>query len=119
MRVYSYKKCGTSRKAIQWLNERQIPHEVIEIREQPPARAELARAFADQGDNLRPLFNTSGQDYRALGISQKLPAMSVDEALDLLAGNGNLIKRPFVVGSDFTLVGFKPEEWANHFGKDA
>lgn len=109
--VYAYQNCSTCRNALKWLEARGVAHQVKAIRETPPGPAELKAALADLGGDLRKLFNTSGMDYRALGLKERLPLMSDDEALALLARNGNLVKRPFVVGKGRTLVGFKPEEW--------
>lgn len=64
-----------------------------------------------QSGNLRSLFNTSGGDYKALGMKDRLPTMSEDEAIRQLASNGNLIKRPFVIGKDVALIGFHDETW--------
>lgn len=114
--VYAYKGCDTCRKALKWLNERGIPHEVKAIRETPPTVAELKAALAAFGGDLRPLFNTSGGDYRELGLKDKLPAMTADEAVALLSMNGNLVKRPFVVGKGVVLAGFKPDEWSKALG---
>lgn len=109
--VYAYKGCDTCRKALKWLKERGIPHEVKAIRETPPTVVELRAALAACGGELRPMFNTSGGDYRELGLKDRLPAMTADEALELLAGNGNLVKRPFLIGAGRVLVGFKEDEW--------
>lgn len=114
--VYAYKGCDTCRKALKWLNERGIPHEVKAIRETPPTVAELKAALAAFGGDLRPLFNTSGGDYRELGLKDKLPAMTADEAVALLSMNGNLVKRPFVVGKGVVLARFKPDEWSKALG---
>ena len=72
--------------------------------------------LAHQGGNLRRLFNTSGLQYRAQGLSVRLPKISTDDALALLASDGRLIKRPFLLGETFGLVGFDPEEWAEELG---
>lgn len=80
--------------------------------EQPPSVAELRRMLDFQEGNLRRLFNTSGLEYRAQGLATRLPALSVSAALDLLAADGRLVKRPFVLGPAFGLVGFAPERWA-------
>jgi arsenate reductase len=109
--VYAYKGCDSCRKALKWLVEKKIPHEVKAIRETPPTVAELEVAVAAFGGDLRPLFNTSGGDYRQLGLKDRLPAMSADEAVALLSKNGNLVKRPFVIGRGVVRVGFKSEEW--------
>ncbi len=116
LKVYAYSGCSTCRTALKFLKERKVPHEVLAIRETPPTRAELKRMLAVYGGDIRRLFNTSGQDYRALGLGPKLDTMGVDEALGLLAANGNLVKRPFVVLKDGGLVGFKLEEWGRFVG---
>jgi arsenate reductase len=94
LRVYAYKGCDTCRKALKFLAEKQVPHEVIPIREQPPTVAELRQMLGHVEGELRRLFNTSGGDYKELNLKDRLPAMTTEEALALLAGNGNLIKRP-------------------------
>jgi arsenate reductase (glutaredoxin) len=115
LRVYAYEKCDTCRKALRFLKERGVAHGVVPIRAQPPTEKELRTMLKHVGD-LRRLFNTSGLDYKAQGLSQKLPAMSEDEAIQLLAGNGNLVKRPFVVAKDWGTTGFKEEEWMERLG---
>lgn len=80
--------------------------------EQPPSPAELRRMLELQRGELRRLFNTSGLEYRAQSLATKLPTLGVDESLALLAGNGRLVKRPFVLGPDFGLVGFDAAKWA-------
>lgn len=114
--VYAYKGCDSCRKALKWLDERRIPHQVKAIRETPPTVAELSAAVGAFGGDLRPLFNTSGGDYREMGLKDTLPGMSADAAVALLAANGNLVKRPFVVGKDVVLVGFRPAEWERALG---
>lgn len=109
--IYVYQKCSTCRDALKWLDEHGIAHEVKAIRETPPTPAELKAALKLLGGDIRKLFNSSGMDYRALGMKDKLPAMSEAGAIELLSQNGNLVKRPFVLGKDIVLVGFKPETW--------
>lgn len=109
--VYAYKSCDTCRKALKWLKDHGVPHEVKAIRETPPTAEELLMAVEAYKGDLRPLFNTSGGDYRELSLKDKLPTMSTREAVDLLSGNGNLVKRPFVIGDGVVLVGFKESEW--------
>ena len=110
LRVFAYAKCDTCRKALKFLAERKIAHEVLAIREQPPSVKELRAMLGHAGD-LRRLFNTSGQDYQKMNMKERLPKMSADEALALLAGNGNLVKRPFALTATAGVVGFKPAEW--------
>jgi arsenate reductase len=111
LRVYAYAKCDSCRRALRWLKENDVPHEVVAIRESPPTPAELRTAAAMFCGTLRSLFNTSGTDYRQLGIKDRLPELSETEAIKLLAGNGNLVKRPFVVGDGIVLVGFDEARW--------
>lgn len=115
LRIYAYKNCDTCRKALKWIETRKIKHEVIPIREQPPAIAEL-RAMLKHVGEVRRLFNTSGQDYKALNMKERLPMMSEEEALALLAKNGNLVKRPFALAAKAGTVGFGEEEWERLFG---
>ncbi len=111
LRVYAYEKCDTCRKALKFLRERGFEHEVIAIRQQPPTVEELRRMLGYVGGDIRRLFNTSGQDYRAMNIKERLPGMSEEETLGLLSSNGNLVKRPFVLGDGCGTVGFKEGEW--------
>ena len=111
LRIYTLKTCDSCRKATKWLTEHKLPFEEIPIRETPPGLADLKRALASLDGDIRKLFNTSGQDYRALNLKEKLPTLSTDQALQLLANNGNLIKRPFLISKSGTLVGFHPETW--------
>lgn len=111
MKLYTYAKCDTCRKAVKWLRERGVTCEEIPIREQPPTVAELRIMLVARGGEVRRLFNTSGMDYRTLGIKDKLPSMTVEEALELLASNGNLIKRPFLLTGSTGATGFKETEW--------
>ena len=112
LKVYGLKNCDTCRKALKFLAAKKVAHEVIPIREKPPTVAELRTMLGHLGGDLRKLFNTAGQDYRALDMKTRLPTMKVDEALTLLASNGNLVKRPFVLSTKSGAVGFREEEWA-------
>jgi len=115
LKIYAYKNCDTCRKALRWLKENHVRHKVVPIREQPPTETELRRMLGFYGGNLRKLFNTSGQDYKALNLKDKLPCMSESEAIRLLSKNGNLVKRPFTLSERAGLVGFKTEEWTAKF----
>lgn len=112
--VYEYAKCSTCRKALQFLDKRGISYEKRPIVDQPPTRAELERMLAQVGE-LKRLFNTSGELYRELKVSEKLKTMSQDQALDLLANHGKLVKRPFVLAGDRGLVGFDEARWSELF----
>jgi len=111
LKIYIYNKCSTCRKATKYLEANDIPFEAIAIRECPPTKEELKVMLSHYDDNLRKLFNTSGQDYRNGNYKEKLPSMSQAEALAELAKNGNLIKRPFLIGNGAGRVGFKEDEW--------
>jgi arsenate reductase len=115
--IYTYSNCSTCRDAVKWLRAQGVAFVEKPIREMPPSVAELKRMLEFQNGSLRQLFNSSGQDYRALGLADKLPAMTEAESLALLAGNGRLVKRPFVLGETFGLVGFHQAEWARAFGE--
>ena len=112
LRIYTLSNCGTCRAATKWLRSRGIAFQEIAIRESPPSLPELRGALAAHNGELRRLFNTAGGDYRDQKLAEKLPGMSKSEALALLAGNGNLVKRPFLIGEGVALVGFNEECWA-------
>ena len=112
LKIYEYKNCGTCRKALKFLAANGVEFTTVPIREQPPTKAELKRMLKIYGGDFRKLFNTSGRDYNKLSLNEKLPRLSEGAALDLLASNGNLVKRPFVLTADGGLVGFKEAEWA-------
>jgi len=112
LKVYTYSNCDTCRRAMKWLRDQEVEVEERPIRETPPTRGELKAMLTAQGGEMRKLFNTSGRDYREQGIGEKLPDLSESEAFNLLRGNGNLVKRPFVVGDGVGLVGFDPATWA-------
>jgi arsenate reductase len=110
--VYVYQKCSTCRDALKWLDDHGLAHQTKPIRETPPTPAELKAALKLLGGDIRKLFNSSGMDYRALELAKQLPQLSDEEAIALLAGNGNLIKRPLVIGKGLALAGFKPAQWS-------
>ena len=111
IKVYQYPACSTCRRALKWLDARGIGHERADITAQPPSRTELARALELGGWPLKALFNTSGQSYRDGNYKERLAKLSRDEALDALSQDGKLIKRPFVLGEAFALVGFDEAAW--------
>jgi arsenate reductase len=115
--VYTYANCDSCRKAVKWLRGQAVDFIEKPIRETPPTPAELRRMLAFQGGEIRRLFNTAGQDYRAQGLKDRLPTMSEGELIAALAENGNLVKRPFLLGKDFGLVGFDALAWAERFSK--
>ena len=115
MKLYLYEKCETCRKAIRWLDEKKIKYQVIPIREKPPTKKELKAMLKNHGGNLKKLFNTSSKDYRDPDLKAKLPKLTEREVIDLLNKQGNLIKRPFLVGEAKLLQGFKPDLWEKEF----
>lgn len=106
-----YPKCSTCRDAKKWLDEHDVDYTARHIVEQTPTAAELTEWIGRSGLPLKKFFNTSGLQYKALQLKEKLPAMSEAEQIKLLASNGMLIKRPLVIGKNAVLVGFKPEGW--------
>ena len=107
-----YPKCSTCKKAEAWLVEKGISFQKRDIKEDNPTREELARWLAASGLPVKRFFNTSGLQYKALGLKDRLPAMTVEEQLDLLATDGMLVKRPLLVAGDKVLVGFQEAAWA-------
>lgn len=113
-----YPKCSTCQKARKWLEGQGIAFDARDIKEENPSEAELRAWYARSGLPLGRFFNTSGLQYKALGLKDKLPGMTEDEQLALLATNGMLVKRPLLVGDGFVLVGFKQAEWEEQLKKD-
>ena len=111
LKVYCHSHCTTCKKALNWLEEKGINHEVIDIKAQHPNEETLRKYYAMSGLPLKRFFNTSGIPYREMELSKKLPSMSDDEQLALLATDGMLVKRPLAVADGFVLTGFKEEEW--------
>ena len=111
MKIYCYSRCTTCRKALKWLDDHSVKYELIDIKENHPDKDTLREYYARSGMPLKRFWNTSGIPYREMGLSRKLPEMSEEEQLALLATNGMLVKRPLLVGDDFVLTGFKENEW--------
>ena len=109
--VFGYSRCSTCRKALLWLENEGVDFEVIDITLNPPSADQLHQAYRQFGE-VKPIFNTSGQSYRAIG-AETVKKMSDEQALQALAADGKLIKRPFVQCPDGRfLIGFKPEVWS-------
>lgn len=106
-----YPKCSTCQKAKAWLQERGVAFDERDIKQDNPTEQELRAWHEKSGLPLKRFFNTSGLQYKALGLKDKLPAMTEDEQYVLLATDGMLVKRPLLVGEDFVLPGFKPADW--------
>jgi len=117
MKIYTYKGCSTCKKATRWLDDQGIAYEERPIRETPPTVDELQAMLAHQSGALKKLFNVSGGDYREMNMKERLPELSEAEAFKLLSENGNLVKRPFILGDGFGLVGFKEADWQASISK--
>ena len=109
--VLRYPKCSTCKKALQWLDGQGITYESRHIVEENPTAQELEEWWKRSGLPLKKFFNTSGNLYKEQNLKDKLPQMSEQEQLQLLATNGMLVKRPLVVAEDLILVGFKEDQW--------
>ena len=107
-----YPRCTTCHKAKKWLDDNKIQYELRDIKEDNPSFEELSAWYEISGLSLKKFFNTSGLLYKSMELKDKLPAMSEEEQLKLLATDGMLVKRPLVIGEDFVLVGFKESEWS-------
>lgn len=112
MLFFCYPKCSTCQKAGKWLDEHGVAYTQRHIVEENPTYEELKKWHALSGLPLKKFFNTSGMLYKEMKLKDKLPTMSEDEQLQLLATNGMLVKRPLAVTDDMVLVGFKEAEWA-------
>ena len=106
-----YPRCTTCKKAQKWLDDNGLQYELRDIKENNPSYDELKEWYAKSGLPLKRFFNTSGQLYKNMELKDKLPAMSEEEQLKLLATDGMLVKRPILVNGDTVLVGFKEAEW--------
>ena len=111
MLFIQYPPCSTCQKAKKWLDAKGVAYTDRHIKENNPTYEELKAWHAMSGLPLKKFFNTSGMLYRDLGLKDKLPAMTEEEQLRLLATDGMLVKRPLVIGDDFVLTGFREKEW--------
>lgn len=111
-----YPKCSTCKKAEEFLNSRGISCTYRDIKTDNPTETELEKWHKMSGLPLKRFFNTSGQKYRELGLSAKIPDMSEEEQLRLLSTDGMLVRRPLLIADDFALVGFRREEWQEKLG---
>ena len=112
MLFIQYPKCTTCKKAKKWLDDNGVEYTDRHIKEENPTYEELKEWYERSGLPLKKFFNTSGLLYKELQLKDKLPTMSDEEQLKLLATDGMLVKRPLVIGDEFVLVGFKESEWS-------
>ena len=121
MLFLEYPKCSTCKKAKNWLESNGVEFEDRHIVENNPTADELKAWYEKSGFPLKKFFNTSGLKYKELGLKDKLPDMTEEEQINLLATDGMLVKRPIlvaevkrplVIGDDFVLIGFKEAQWA-------
>ena len=110
-----YPKCTTCQKARKWLEEQGVDVTIRDIKLENPSAEELRTWWTVSGLPLKKFFNTSGLQYKALGLKDKLPTMTEEEQLALLSSDGMLVKRPILVGEGFVRVGFREKEWAEKF----
>lgn len=112
MLFIEYPKCSTCQKAKKWLDENSVEYTDRHIIEDNPTYEELKTWYNKSGLELKRFFNTSGMLYRSMGLKDKLPSMSEDEQLKLLASDGMLVKRPLIISDKVILTGFREKEWA-------
>lgn len=117
LKFICYPRCTTCRKAQKWLDENGIRYEIRNIKEDNPTFGELEEWFGLSGLPLKKFFNTSGLLYKSMELKTKLPDMSEEEQLRLLATDGMLVKRPLLIGEDFVLSGFREKDWAEKVQK--
>ena len=117
LRFICYPKCTTCQRAKKWLDEHQIEYEFRDIKLDNPTLEELAEWYSKSGLPLKKFFNTSGLLYKSLDLKNRLPEMSEEEMLKLLATDGMLVKRTLLIGDDFMLVSFKEAEWLEKLNK--
>ncbi len=114
MLFLEYPPCSTCQKAKKWLDDHDISYTARHIKEDNPTYEELRQWYEESGLPLKKFFNTSGLLYKSLGLKDKLPAMTEEEQLRLLAADGMLVKRPLVISDGTILTGFREKEWEKH-----
>ncbi len=111
MKFICYPKCTTCQKAMKWLDDKGVSYELRDIKENNPSETELREWYKNSGLPLKKFFNTSGLLYKSMELKNKLPDMTDDEQIKLLATDGMLVKRPILVDGKKVLVGFKEKEY--------
>nr|WP_300325794.1 arsenate reductase family protein [uncultured Anaerostipes sp.] len=118
MLFLEYPKCSTCKKAKKWLDEHGIAYDDRHIVEENPTQEELKIWYEKSGLPLKRFFNTSGMKYRELKLKDRLPEISEEEQIEILASDGMLVKRPLVIDDDFILIGFKEQQWKETFDEE-
>jgi len=118
MTFLCYPKCTTCQKAKKWLDDMGVEYTLRNIKEEKPSLEELESWYALSRRELKKFFNTSGLLYKSMELKTKLPEMSEQEKLSLLATDGMLVKRPLLIADDFVLIGFKEAEWAENLKRN-
>ncbi len=111
LKLYQYDKCDSCRKARKFLEANGLEFETVPIRRDPPSQPELRQMLEHLGGDVMKLFNTAGGAYRSLNLKEKMPMLTEPQKLNLLARNGSLVKRPFLIGEAIGLIGFNEETW--------
>lgn len=111
MLFIEYPKCTTCKKAKKWLDDHNIEYTDRHIKDQNPSYDELKKWKEESGLSIKRFFNTSGMLYREMQLKDRLPEMTEEEMLRLLATDGMLVKRPIIVCNDKVLTGFREKEW--------
>jgi len=112
LKLYEYVNCSTCKKALRFLLNNRYAVDRVDIFQNPPSKSELEKMVAFQAGDFRKVINTAGRAYQEIGLKEKLKTMTEDQVLTLLASNGRLIKRPFLLTEKVGLIGFDPAEWA-------
>ena len=118
MLFLEYPKCSTCKKGKKWVDEHGIAYDDRHIVEENPTQEELKTWYEKSGLPLKRFFNTSGMKYRELKLKDRLPEMSEEEQIEILASDGMLVKRPLVIDDDFILIGFKEQQWKETFDEE-
>lgn len=115
--VYQYPQCGTCRNAVKWLQQHEIETHLVHIVNEPPSAAALRELIGKSGLDIKKFFNVSGEVYKEMKLKDRLPSMSEEDMIELLASNGKLIKRPIVTDGTRVTVGFKEDAFAEAWGE--
>lgn len=115
IQMYHYPKCTTCKKALKWFKDENVTVEAHDITTETPTKEQLRQLYEQSGVPLKKFFNTSGMKYRELQLKDRLPEMSEDEQLELLASDGMLIKRPLTTDGKKVALGFKEQEFEENW----